>query len=202
MANLTPNPFALTSITSMRGHYQDNLKQIAATSAGNEVVKALLSGSIHIGEYNFYAARAAKADTTIELMQASDTQKVGITNVNNRKLASNNYMLVGAIQILEASVTGTDPITDAQIIKASFGKISACTANGEFELKQGTKILFQRQSNEIFKTSEGAAKRLAGYIILETPKMLLPDTEIIPSLFLPEANPRAVYKIMFHGVKN
>lgn len=197
------NPFALTNIASFKGHFQDLLTKISAsTTAGAEVAQAILNGEARFGEFSLYTARAAQANTTIELMLASDTQETGVTNCNNRKLPTNNYMAVGAIQLQEATIEGSEAITVDNIKGAAFGKISNLTANGDFELKQGTSILLQRQSSEIFRTEGGESRRFVGYHVLETPLLFLPETEIIPILYLPKANNRAVYKIVFHGVKN
>lgn len=193
------NPFIGTKIASGKAEFEARMKTLDPNLA-----KAMIAGTIQSVDYALYAVRHLGADTTIELMQASDTQKVGLTNMNNRKLDANNYALVKGIQLLMSSEKVA--ATDSALQGATFGKINSTIANGDFELKQGDKTLIPRTSCEVF--CKGGDNSLVGYYALECPKMLAPLTEIVPTLYVPVAvndsqTPAnsTVAKIVFHCVK-
>ena len=61
-------------------------------------------------------------------------------------------------------------------------------------------IIFPRNSCEIFRSEGTENKKYTGYYKLECPKMLVPLTDIVPTLWLPSGVNKAV-KIVFHGVR-
>ena len=166
--------------------------------------KALLDQKVQIVDFKMYSARYIAADTTIELMQASDTKKVGITNVNNRKLGANEYALFKGMQLLQSTAAVARGTSDSAVAAADYSVISPNVANGELEIKQGDRILMPRSSCQGFKTST-YADGLPGYVAFDSPKMMSPLTDIIPTLYLPAAEDTSTnntfIKVVFHGVK-
>lgn len=154
---------------------------------------ALMNGTVQSVDFDIYATRDLKSDTTIELMQSSDSKKVGITNINDRKLEANTYALITGVQLLSAEATGDDMLT------AKYDVISDIIANGEIELKSGDKVLIPRSSCQRFVTT--GSDGLKGYIKLECPKFLLPLTDIVPTLYLPKAAAGTSVRLVLHGVK-
>lgn len=180
--------------------------------------QALLAQKVQIVDFSMYSARDIEANTTIELMQASDTKRVGVTNVNNRKLGANEYALFVGMQLMSATATVSSGVaTDAQIASADYGFIGANIANGEIEIKQGDRILVPRSSCEVFRNGANAVNDttnhygfqrtagLAGYVAFDSPKMMSPLTDIIPTLYLPASTQNStthtLVKVVFHGVK-
>lgn len=203
MADITENkvrrnPFIGTTISTGKSEFEARMKVLEPNLA-----KALLAGTVHTVDYALYATRLIGADTTIELMQSADTKKVGITNINNRKLEANTYAFVKGMQLMESTA---ECATEADVLKAEFGKIGKNTANGELEIKQGDKILFPRSSNAIFNYN--GEDKLTGYYAFDCPKVFQPLTDIIPTLYLPAANStdnnvaaNTAIRIVFHCVK-
>ncbi len=70
-----------TTIATDKQEFEARLSAIEPNLAS-----AVRSGAVHTVDVELYTARHIQSDTTIDLMQSSDTKKVGITNVNNRKL--------------------------------------------------------------------------------------------------------------------
>ena len=164
--------------------------------------KALQNGSIQSVDFDLYATRYLAADTTIELMQSSDSKKVGITNINDRKLEANTYAFITGVQLLMAEVKDGN---EDSLMAADFKAIDANMANGELELKNGDKILIPRSSLQRFRTNGHAENGLEGYVKLECPKFLLPLTDITPTLYLPKAystdGKGVAVRLVLHGVK-
>lgn len=168
------------------------------------VAEAMINGILHTVDFSMYATRYLGADTTVELMQSADTKKVGITNVNNRKLEASTYAYFTGMQLMEASVSGN---TEDALRSGDYGKIDEVVAGGELEIKQGDKILYPRSSNEAFRKVDGKCG-LTGYVAFDCAKIFIPMTDIIPTLYLPKAyNPSAqtpehkAIRIVFHGLK-
>ena len=160
------NPFIGTWFTRGKSEFEARMGKI-----DKAVADALINGVLHTVDYSMYATRYLGAETTVELMQSSDTKKVGITNVNNRKLEASTYAYLTGMQLLEATVSGS---SEEDI------------AGGELEIKQGDKILYPRSSNEVFRKN-GGDKELMGYHAFDCAKIFIPMTDIIPTLYLPKA---------------
>jgi hypothetical protein len=166
-----------------------------------EVKAAIANGTLTLVDAVIYSARALNADTSIELMQSSDTQREGVTNVNNRKLESGQYMLLKGIRLQTAAIAGSDAIDAAKIAAADYdAKINTQVANGELDIIVAGKTLFPRNSCQIFST--GSNSPLRGYYPLDCPKIIVPQAEIVPTLRLnASSGGRVVARIELHGVK-
>lgn len=172
------------------------------------VVAAIRNAQIQVVDYALYVVRNLKADTSVELLQSSDSKEVGITNLNDRKLDVNNYVLITGIQLLEASIAkAAGSVTNDDLKAASYGQIGAEIANGELDIKMNDKVMLPRISCEVFKRGSATYgdSGLVGYMPWECPKMIQPLTEIVPTLWLPlatnsESACKAV-KFVLHGIK-
>lgn len=176
------------------------------------VVEAIRNAQIQVVDYALYVVRELKADTTVELLQSSDSKEVGITNLNDRKLDVNNYVLITGIQLLEASFSkAAASVTKTDLKGASYGQISAAIANGELEIKMNDKVMLPRISCEVFKRGSATYgdNGLVGYMAWECPKMIQPLTEIVPTLWLPLSTEVTTFgseackavKFVLHGIK-
>jgi hypothetical protein len=182
-----------TTIATAKQEFEARSKYIE-----QNLYTALQNGTVQSVDFDIYATRHLESDTTIELMQSSDSKKVGITNINDRKLEANTYAFITGIQILEATVTAN---TEAALSAADYGVIDAIVANGELEIKNGDKILIPRTSMSRFRTTGQGANGLNGYVQLECPKFLLPLTDITPTLYLPKSVENKAIRLVLHGVK-
>lgn len=195
MADITSTQLVATgtTISTAKQEFEARSKYIEAN-----LYKALQNGTIQSVDFDIYATRHLESDTTIELMQSSDSKKVGITNVNDRKLEANTYAFITGIQILEASVKEN---SESSLMVADYGVIDEVVANGEIELKNGDKILIPRSSMQRFRTTGQGADGLNGYVKLECPKFILPLTDITPTLYLPKSVAGKAIRLVLHGVK-
>ncbi len=195
MADITSTQLVATgtTISTAKQEFEARSKYIEAN-----LYKALQNGTIQSVDFDIYATRHLESDTTIELMQSSDSKKVGITNVNDRKLEANTYAFITGIQILEASVKEN---SESSLMVADYGVIDEVVANGEIELKNGDKILIPRSSMQRFRTTGQGADGLNGYVKLECPKFILPLTDITPTLYLPKSVEGKAIRLVLHGVK-
>lgn len=189
------NPFVGTRISRDKAEFEARLRAIDPN-----LVKAIKSGSVHTVDCEIYSVRHLESDTTIELMQAADNKKVGLTNINNRHLEASTYMLVTGVVLLSATdATNLSTANEAKMAAAAYGVIPASIANGELEIKTGDKVWYPRNSNQCFVTT-GTQKR-AGYRALECPKIIQPLTDIVPTLYLPAAVQNTAVKIILCGVR-
>ncbi|MBR6266134.1 MAG: hypothetical protein IKR66_06050 [Bacteroidales bacterium] len=191
------------------GSREDFIK-MAEKKMGAAAFQSLKEGKSVLTDFALYSVRALESNSNLDLMLASDAKDYGLTNINARKLGSGEYMLVKGIQLLKATgVTASDKNT---LKKADFGVIDAQIANGELEIKMGDKLFLSRTSCEMFR-SPASRDSLVGYAALDAPKMILPQCEIVPTLYMPVAYAnesgdtdaakatRVAVKIVFHGVK-
>ncbi len=182
-----------TSIATAKQEMEARLSAIEPNLAN-----AVRSGAVHTVDFEMYTNRHLKSDTTIDLMQSSDTKKVGITNVNNRKLEANTYALVTGIQLLSTNVQELADSDDA-VSTAAYGQISQPEIiNGEFELKSGDKVLVPRTSCQAFVNPNSDRP---GYVKLQCPKLLPPLTDITPTLYLSKALTNTAVKLVLCGIK-
>lgn len=205
--------FIGSKLASAKAIFVSLLAQVEAT-----VVDAIKSGAIQVVDYALYCVRALAADTSVELYQASDSKEVGITNINDRKLDVNNYLLITGIQLLEAvkSATGTTKqvFSKDDLKSADYGQISAVVANGELEIKMNDKVILPRISCEVFRRGSKTYgdSALVGFMPWECPKMVQPLTEIVPTLWLPmstetigasssDTSATKAVKLVLHGIK-
>lgn len=174
----------------------------AAKSLPSEIQAGLNSRAITLVDAIIYSAKALGDNTTKEMMEASDTSKSGITNLNNRKLETNQYMMVTGIRLQTATISGTEAITEANIASADFDtKINSIVANGELEISAAGKPIFPRNSCQIFNTGTYNTM-LRGLYLLDCPKMIVSQAEIVPTLRLnATSGGRIVARVELHGVK-
>jgi hypothetical protein len=182
--------FTGTKISTAKTEFAAQLAKINPTLRA-----AVKNGAAKPADRVYYATRACEGNTSIEIMQASDAQTVGLTNMNKRMLDANNYALLVGVQLLSATAATADAA-----LTAAFDTINDTLANGDFELEIGNKTLIPRSSNQIFKaTPNQENKGLKGYYKLECPKLLTPLTEIVPTIYLPKAAPVNTYvKVILH----
>lgn len=146
-----------------------------------EIQSALNNGSLKIVDSAIYAQKALKGGSVVELMENSDTAVAGITNLNNRKLEQVNYMVVTGVRLLSASGVGAgNEPTDAEIAAADMTIASKEVLNGELEIQVAGKVAFPRNSCRCFAAEHD--KMGEGYFALESPFVIAPQSEIVPTL--------------------
>ncbi len=160
-----------------------------------DIRRSLVSGASTIADFEVYAIKKADSDT-VDMFLPSDTRAEGKTNINNGQLNNREAMLVTHIAFQEGTVAnaGDEGAT------ADFKKISANTANGDFNFKNGQKIFAERGSMDVFKIAESNGLR-NGEIELEVPKLIQEAKDITFETKLPAIPADKTYfKIMLKGV--
>lgn len=188
------SPYVGSTLSTAKAEFEARLNTIDSS-----IATAVANGKARITDYSLYTAKALAGNLNQEIFEAKDQKEVGVCNINNRKLEASQYMLITAVQVLavELSAAGGDFKT------ASFGKIPAKFANGEFELKLDNKVLIPRSSMQNFVTDGPDAKNLEGYWRLECPVMVTPQTDLIPQVWLPVGTDttKTVIKVVLHGAR-
>jgi len=115
-------------------------------------------------------------------MEASDTTQAGITNVNNRKLEPLNYMVVTGIRLLSKTISPASAgnPTDAEIAAAALDTAAVGILNGELDILVAGKTALPRTSCRIFGNTDSHEGK--GYYQLESPFVIAPQAEIVPTL--------------------
>ncbi len=196
MAEITKNAFVGSKMATAKAEFEARLSQINAT-----VAQAVLAGQMQSVDYALYVVRNLGSESTVDLFKSGDAEEVGLTNISQRQLEANTYLLVTHIQLLAATLAAGENGDSAEdkLKKTAFAVIESDIANGEFELKSNATVLIPRVSNEVFRQPAGNGK-LAGDWQLECPKMLVPLTNIDAKIYTPFATNKAV-KLVLHGVK-
>ena len=171
------NPLAETKIAIARSVMDEYISKLPSDIQG-----ALKNGSLKIVDSVIYDQKYLANDTTKELMEASDTTQAGITNVNNRKLEPLNYMVVTGIRLLSKTITPASAgnPTDAEIAAAALDTAAVGILNGELDILVAGKTALPRTSCRIFGNTDSHEGK--GYYQLESPFVIAPQAEIVPTL--------------------
>lgn len=170
------NPFTQTKLSTSKLEMNE-MKALLPL----EIREGLENGTLKMVDAVIYSSKALDNATSKELMAASDNQKEGITNLNNRKLEAVQYFMLKGIRLRSASISGEAAITEQNIAEADFSKeIDPKVANGELEILVSGKTAFPRNSCSVFQTNNSVA--LAGYHELDCPRLIAPQSEIVPTL--------------------
>ena len=171
------NPLAETKIAIARSVMDEYISKLPV-----EIQGALKNGSLKIVDSVIYDQKYLANDTTKELMEASDTTQAGITNVNNRKLEPLNYMVVTGIRLLSKTITPASAgnPTDAEIAAAALDTAAVGILNGELDILVAGKTALPRTSCRIFGNTDSHEGK--GYYQLESPFVIAPQAEIVPTL--------------------
>ena len=189
------NPFAQTKLSTSKMEMNEMMALLPS-----EIREGLASGNLKLVDAVIYSSKALDNATSKELMAASDNQREGITNLNNRKLEALQYFMLKGIRLRTATIEGSDAITEQNIAEADYSKaIDAKVANGELEILVSGKTAFPRNSCGVFQTNEVA---LSGYHELDCPRLIAPQSEIVPTLrTYGSTGGRVVARIELHGCK-
>lgn len=167
--------------------------ELRSSMLPDNIQAGLKNGTLQLVDDAIYSIKDISAQKQVELMENKDDKTSGLTNVNGRKLDANKYFLVTGIQLLSGVYTTT-------VDDATFAVPVAGIINGEFELNVGGKIIVPQLSNSKFDTTN-RTDVLRGYFKLENPKLIAPQTEIIPEIKLPAAAAvKTAVKVVLHGV--
>lgn len=171
------NPLAETKIAIARSVMEEYISKLPA-----EIQGALKNGSLKIVDSVIYDQKYLANDTTKELMEASDTTQAGITNINNRKLEPLNYMVVTGIRLLSKTISPASAgnPTDAEIAAAALDTAAVGILNGELDILVAGKTALPRTSCRIFGNTDSHEGK--GYYQLESPFVIAPQAEIVPTL--------------------
>jgi len=140
----------------------------------DEARRALIEGSQTTGDFWIFAVALAAGKNKIELFRSAMTNSDGVANIDRSHLPNNATMLVTSIIMLSGVGAGA---TEADGAIVNFGKIHEIIANSTFTFRNGQKTFFENVSNTVFNHS-GTAGLLPGEYKLETPKIILPSTDI------------------------
>lgn len=149
-----------------------------------DIQTGLNNQSLKVVDFVAYSSKNLAGATIKELMEASDNQLEGITNVNNRKMEALQYFLVKGVRLTSAVIAGETAITDTTIATAAFTTPSANVLNGELDILVSGKTALPRISCAVFGKSDAATEGLKGYYELDCPFMIAPLSDIVPTLRL------------------
>lgn len=171
------NPLANTKIANAKSVMEEYVSMLPT-----EIQAALRNKNLKIVDSVLYDQKYLASDTTKELMEASDTTQAGITNVNNRKLEPLNYMVVTGIRLLSKTISPASAgnPTDAEIAAAALDTAAVGILNGELDILVAGKTAFPRTSCRIFANTDDHQGK--GYYALESPFVIAPQAEIVPTL--------------------
>lgn len=140
-------------------------------------------------DHEYYSVKSVSETTVSKFFEAADKPDIGITNLDGARLPANSYMLVWGVRML-AEVAGG---TTADDLKAcDFESLGASAhknvINGEIDLKLNrSKTVFEQQSLRMFKNDNAGVQESLGLVVLDNPKIWLPDAEINAEIDLPLA---------------
>lgn len=168
--------FENTSIISAKGVMDSKMAALPAA-----IQQGLAAGVLKVVDSAIYSQKCMKGGSVVELMENSDTAVAGVTNLNNRKMEQVNYFVVTGIRLLSKTVTpSASAITDAEIANADLGIATKEVLNGELEIQVAGKVAFPRNSCRCFAAEND--KMGKGYYKLESPFVIAPQSEIVPTL--------------------
>lgn len=153
-------------------------------------LRAALGNRIVWRDHTLYAAIKVGAQIKTELCVSSDTKVVGRCNFDRRRLEANSYFLVAGLRLLQGVSEKPE--------ECEFKPLTGAQLNGEFELKMGTvDVLQSLPLSKFISTDLGNP----GYYRLDAPFMIIPQTEIIPTITFSKAgDANLCVRLEFDGV--
>lgn len=168
----------LTKNLTSKGQFELRRQQLPA-----EIQKALKDARMQTVDAAIYTIKSITDKSDIDLMEASDDKKSGVTNLNRAQLDSGKYFLLTDV-VLEYAYGASEDTNSSEF---SFGQFAlpAQIINGTFEMTLGTKVIIPEISCGVFDDSD-TTKRKFQYK-LANPKWLKPSMDITPKLNMPKA---------------
>jgi len=169
----------LTKGLTSKGEFELRRQQLPA-----DIQKALKEARMQTVDAAIYTIKSVKDRSDIDLMEASDDKKAGVTNINRAQLDNGKYFLLTDVVLEYAH--GADA-NDNNPADFEFGQsaLPAQIINGTFEMTLGTKVIVPEISAGIFDDTD-STKRKFQYK-LANPKWLKPAMDITPKLNMTKA---------------
>ena len=169
----------LTKSLTSKGEFELRRQQLPA-----DIQKALKEARMQTVDGAIYTIKSVKDRSDIDLMEASDDKKAGVTNINRAQLDNGKYFLLTDIVLEYAH--GADA-NDNNPADFEFGQsaLPAEMINGTFEMTLGTKVIVPEISTGVFDDTD-STKRKFQYK-LSNPKWLKPAMDITPKLNMTKA---------------
>jgi hypothetical protein len=160
----------------------------------DEILDGLLNKRLQLADTRFYVIKEISGKSNIDIFQGTDQKNVGIGNLANQKLEKDSWLLVYAIMVRYAALTGT-----LSQLTADYGEIPALIRNGEWELEAGNKKLVAPMECSAFDT-RGRTNIPTGFYKLDSTKIIEPQTEIkMPIKFTASADANTWLRVNFIG---
>lgn len=122
-------------------------------------------------DHTLYANIKVGAQIKSELCVSSDTKVVGLCNFDRRRLEANSPLMVVGVRLLQ----GVNEKPEA----CEYAPLAGAQLNGEFELKIGSTDVLQSLPLTKFNNTD---PRNPGYYRLDAPFIIIPQTEIVPTI--------------------
>nr|WP_319401834.1 hypothetical protein [uncultured Carboxylicivirga sp.] len=169
----------LTKDLTSKGQFELRRQQLPP-----EIQKALKDARMQTVDTAIYTIKSVKDKSDIDLMEASDDKKSGITNLNRAQLDSGKYFLLTDVVLEYAHGAAADDTDPADF---SFGQFALPPQilNGTFEMTLGTKVIIPEISCAVFDDSDTTKRKFL--YKLANPKWLKPSMDITPKLNMPKA---------------
>lgn len=166
------NAFVSTKVSTSKLEMLNTL----ANLEDKTIYQKVLNGDLKPVDAAIYSVKLLDASTK-ELMQASDNQKEGITNLNNRKMEASQHFMISGIRLLSAQVANGNEST---LAGAAFDVAADFILNGELDIVIAGKTAFPRNSCRVFDTEDSNGPK--GLFMLDCPRFVSTLSEIIPTL--------------------
>ena len=156
-----------------------------------EIREALYEARLQIVDFVIYGVEEGKDRNAFDIIYSSQTKKLGVSNISNGKLPQDRWFLLLGIALQEAVYNSTTQKYGA------WQKITDTTRNGEWSLKIGGKPVYDELPLEIFARDDD--DKMTGFVRLENPKLIAPQTDITFSVNLP-SNSQNKFRAVLKGV--
>lgn len=152
--------------------------------------EALRSGMIMWRDHALYTSRQVGANIKSDLSVSSDTKVPGKCNYDRQRTEANTFFMVVGLRLLQG-VADTVEACD-------YNPLAGNQLNGELDIKIGSTDVIQGMSLRKFASTD---PRDPGYYRLDAPFMIIPQTEIVPTITFPVAgDPELCIRLEFDGV--
>ena len=152
--------------------------------------ESLRNGTLIWRDHALYTGRQVGANLKSDLSVSSDTKVPGKCNYDRQRTEANTYFMVVGLRLLQG-VADTVEACDYQPLAGN-------QLNGELDIKIGSTDVIQGMSLRKFASADPATP---GYYRLDAPFMIVPQTEIVPTITFPVAgDPKLCVRLEFDGV--
>ncbi len=178
---------ATTGVTRAQSFFN---RMAANGEIDQETQNLIRTKKMTFNDADYYVRKQLNAAGTTDILNSSNTRKVGVTNLDKNQLPDNIYMVLEGVKL----AWGTDPGTNAAIPKytSQAPGIPLALVNGEIVISVNDKPIVDLPASRFFNNSDtGVTQEISGHkdtVMLENLKLIKHSDQLTATIKLADGS--------------